>query len=118
MQTAGPPQPRARPRHGAAAERRRHWLEASDRLWQVLRSRRLRDWRFRRQHPLGPFVVDFVCVEQALVVEVERLPGDDNDEARRLFLERLGYSVLRFAARDVLGDPAAVRRAITTRLGA
>jgi very-short-patch-repair endonuclease len=115
-ETLRPTRARAGGTRGARNVRRRDRYRATDRLSELLRSRRLRDWRFRRQHPLGPFVVDFVCIEQALVVEIERSPAIDSDEARRVFLERLGYRVLRFPAGDVLRDPGAVRRAITARL--
>jgi very-short-patch-repair endonuclease len=76
----------------------------------------LRGWRFRRQHPLGPFVVDFVCIEQALVIELANVRSGEHDDGRRAFLERLGFRVLRFAESDVLGDLRAVRRAIAQRL--
>ena len=45
--------------------------DAERRLWQELRSRRLMGWRFRRQQPIGPYIVDFVCMEQHLIVEVD-----------------------------------------------
>lgn len=94
----------------------RRRAEAIDCLWTLLRSGDFRDWRFRRQHPLGPFVVDFACIEQALVIEVAAespgLPSDD----RRILLERLGYRVLRFSDGEVLGNLRAVRRAIASRL--
>jgi very-short-patch-repair endonuclease len=102
----GRPRSRVRRGHG----------EAADRLWELLRSRELREWRFRRQHPLGPFVVDFVCIEQALVIELKAERSTPRDEARGLFLERLGYRVLRLADHEVLGDLKAVRLAITRRL--
>jgi adenine-specific DNA-methyltransferase len=81
-----------------------------------LRSRRFRDWRFRRHHPLGPFVVDFVCIEQALVIEIEHGRHDERAAARRLFLERLGFRVLRFAADAVLADTSTVRQTIRAQL--
>ena len=92
--------------------------DAADRLWELLRSGAFRHWRFRRQHALGPLVVDFVCIEQALVIEVRSAPAGaaDEDDSRRAFLQRLGFRVLRFAAGEVLGDLRAVRRAIARHL--
>jgi very-short-patch-repair endonuclease len=99
---------------GQPASRRR--AEAIDCLRALLRSRDFRDWRFRRQHPLGPFVVDFVCIEQALVIEVTTASCGALPDDRRILLERLGYRVLRFSAGEVLGNLRAVRRAIAGRL--
>ena len=44
---------------------------AEDRLWSMLRNRRYRDEKFRRQHAIGPYIVDFACVDARLVVEVD-----------------------------------------------
>ncbi len=89
---------------------------ATDRLWALLKTRGLRELGFKRQHPLGPFVVEFVCLEQALVIEIERSSSEPNDATRRALIERLGYRVLRLAESEVLTDLKAVRRAITLRL--
>jgi very-short-patch-repair endonuclease len=68
-------------------------------LWQHLRGRQLEQFRFRRQRPIGKYVVDFVCLEAKLVIEldgsqhVERLAYDD---ARTVFLSEQGFRVLRF----------------------
>jgi very-short-patch-repair endonuclease len=109
---------RRRPRAGRATLARRLRADAVDCLWVLLRSAAFRNWRFHRQHPLGPFVVDFVCIEQALVIEVRSEPAGEPeaDDSRRAFLERLGFRVLKFAASEVLGDLRAVRRAIDQHL--
>src|SRR5688572_16174483 len=75
-------------------------------LWQALKSA---DVKIRRQHPCGPFVVDFYCPAARLVIEVEGIVhamGDrpQRDEARFAWLERQGYSVLRVPAAEVLKD--------------
>lgn len=103
-----------RPAPALKANRRR--IAAADSLWALLRSREFRDWRFRRQHPLGPFVVDYVCIEQALVIELAVESTVEWQEKRRQFLEQLGYRVLRFAITDVLDDLRQVRQAITRSL--
>ncbi len=100
-----------RPAGAAPANRRR--MAAADTLSSLLKSREFREWRFRRQHPLGPFVVDFVCVEQALVIELAAESTGDWQEKRRHFLEQLGYRVLWFAAADVLEDLRQVRQSIS-----
>ena len=76
-------------------------------LWQELR-RRQWGMRFRRQHPLGPDVLDFYCPEQKLCVEVDGyvhdLPGQARHEQRDTWLKEQGTRVLRFPAQEVLSD--------------
>ena len=70
-------------------------------VWNMVRARRL-GWKFRRQEPMGPFIVDFVCVERRLVVEMDGDGhGDDYDRDRDAYLQRLGFRVLRFANDDL-----------------
>jgi very-short-patch-repair endonuclease len=84
---------------------RRHPTQAEARLWSVLRSRQLGGWKFRRQHVIVGYVVDFYCAELRLVVEVdgsvhEQLRADD--EAREAHLRRAGAEVVRFSNGAVL----------------
>ncbi|MCA8898785.1 MAG: DUF559 domain-containing protein [Hyphomonas sp.] len=70
-------------------------------LWSKLRSRQLRGWKFRRQHPIGPFFADFACLEVRLIVELDGdSHGDDAQEAydakRTAFLRNEGWEVIRF----------------------
>jgi very-short-patch-repair endonuclease len=91
-----------------AHQARRH--NAEHRLSWLLRSRRLRGYRFRRQHAVGPFIVDFICVEEALIVELmgdQHVAGFPADTQRKLFLESLGFRVLRLWDSEVLSDPKA-----------
>ena len=79
-------------------------------LWRELRGRGLGP-RFRRQVPIGPFIVDFYCPQAKLVVEVDgEFHGDRmiEDRDRTLWLDAQGYRVVRFAAVDVLVDLDAV----------
>ncbi len=72
-------------------------------LWQALRGGRL-GVKFRRQHPIGPFIVDFLCVPWALVVEVDGLIHDgqvEHDHERQELLEACGYRVMRITSHDV-----------------
>jgi adenine-specific DNA-methyltransferase len=71
-------------------------------IWSILRNRQLSGYKFRRQATIGPFVVDFLCVEASLVVEVDGGQHNDAADARRTeFLEQRGYSVIRFWNNEV-----------------
>lgn len=89
------------------------------RLWYGLRNRRLQGWKFRRQVPVGPFIVDFCCDAAHLVIEVD---GDSHadrgeaDKARELVLYEHGYRVLRVSNDDVLDNLDDVCRAILNAL--
>lgn len=108
---------RARSRAFASGRpRRERGRTAADRLWELLRTRGLRALDFKRQHPLGPFVVEFICLEQALVIEIERSRSAAHAATRRVLLERLGYRVLRVTENEVFDDLKDVRRAITRKL--
>jgi very-short-patch-repair endonuclease len=84
---------------------RREQTDAERKLWSRLRDRRLCGARFRRQHPIGPFIADFCCTEAKLVIELD---GGQHalrlreDQVRTKFLESQGYAVVRFWDNDVL----------------
>ena len=81
--------------------------EAEARLWNRLRDRRLAGAKFRRQHPTGPYIVDFCCVERRLIVEVDggqHSEADSGDEGRSAYLASFGFKVLRFWNTDVLSN--------------
>ncbi len=85
-------------------------------LWQQLR-RSPAGLRFRRQHPLGPYILDFHCSSRALAVEVDggfHNFGEqaERDRARDAWLAGQGVTVMRVAAVDVLADVAAVVAAV------
>jgi very-short-patch-repair endonuclease len=86
---------------------RRNATEAERRLWSKLRRRRTAGFRFRRQRPVGPFIVDFVCLSARLVIEVDGGQHDRRrayDERRTRYLEARGFRVLRFWNNDVLAN--------------
>src|SRR5262245_41572503 len=92
---------KARHRHNVPSARllraRETWAE--DLLWEALRSRRLDGLKFRRQHPIGPFVVDFCCTEYRLAIELDGSVHADqreHDVQREAILAGAGYTVLRF----------------------
>ncbi|HWU53143.1 MAG TPA: DUF559 domain-containing protein [Tahibacter sp.] len=89
---------------------RRDATDAERRLWRHLRLRQLDGARFRRQHPLGNYVVDFVCLERKLVIEVDggQHAADARDERRDRDLQRRGFAVLRFWNTEILRDEESV----------
>ena len=88
-------------RHAAAL--RREATDAERLLWSVLRNRHLGGYKFRFQSSIGPYVVDFLCVEAMLVVEVDGSQHNEGVDAERTgFLEGRGYRVLRFWNTEVL----------------
>ena len=77
-------------------------------MWQILRARRFMDLKFRRQHVIKPYIVDFYCHEIGLVIELDGSQhGTDDaigyDTERTRFLEALGLTVVRYWNHDVLG---------------
>ena len=93
-----------------ARELRATMTDSERRLWRCLRMRQLDGYRFRRQHPVGPYIVDFACLAARLVVEVDGGQHSDSmgDRHRDAFLRARGFRVLRFWDNDVLGEPDAV----------
>ena len=92
---------------------------AEHRLWTRLRARQLDGCHFRRQSPIGGYVVDFVCRRRRLVVEVDggqHAERREADAARTAWLERRGYKVVRFWNRDVLETVEGVVEAILAEL--
>ncbi|MEX0774488.1 MAG: DUF559 domain-containing protein [Phycisphaeraceae bacterium] len=89
-------------------------------LWGLLRNRQIGGLKFRRQHPIGPFIADFCCIEVMLIVELDGLTHVGRaaeDQARTAHLESLGYQVLRVTNDDLLGSPEAVVNAIARAAG-
>ena len=95
----------------AARRLRKNMTPAEERLWSALRNKQLNGLRFRRQHPMGDFILDFYCPSCKLVVEVDgEIHGDrtDYDDARTDKLAEYGYTVLRFSNEQVMNDLARV----------
>jgi very-short-patch-repair endonuclease len=90
-------------------------------LWLLLRNRRIGGFKFRRQHPEGPYTLDFYCREAKLVVEADggehnENIGIANDLNRTNFLEKRGIHVIRFWNHDVLQQTEAVLEKIYATL--
>ncbi|WP_445367276.1 endonuclease domain-containing protein [Methylomonas sp. BW4-1] len=94
---------------------RKNQTEAERVIWQQLRNRQLLGCKFRRQQVIGPFIVDFVCLEPKLIIEVDggqHAEQQEYDQNRSQYLQRLGYRVLRFWNHEVLQNTPAVMEAI------
>ncbi len=88
-------------------------------LWEALRARRLGGLKFRRQHPINAYILDFWCPECRLVIELdgaihEQKDQKEHDEMRQRHLEAYGYTVLRFSNEEVRNNLPHVLRIIRT----
>ncbi|WP_334177484.1 endonuclease domain-containing protein [Pseudoxanthomonas sp.] len=101
-----------------ARELRRDMTLAERKLWHVLKDRQLDGFRFRRQHPVGPYIADFACLEAHLIVEVDGGQHMDaaSDRTRDAFLQGEGFHVLRFWNNEVLANLEGVQALILRRL--
>jgi len=89
--------------------------DAESLLWQHLRGRRFQDFKFRRQRPLGPYILDFVCLQAGLVIEIDggqHVQQQAYDQARTALIESQGLTVIRFWNHDVLNATPAVLETI------
>src|SRR3712207_6592959 len=106
-------------------QRARHLREqqtsAEALLWQALRNRKLARWKFRRQHSVDRFVVDLVCLDSRLVIEVDGATHSTDrevrrDEERTRALEICGYHVIRFANAEIYDNLDGVMETILAEL--
>ncbi len=96
---------------------RSHATPAERALWQTLKQRQLEGRKFRRQHSIGRYVLDFYCPDERLGIELDGSVHDDPlrrqyDAKRQAELEAFGVRVLRFENREVLQTPGVVAAAI------
>lgn len=93
--------------------------DAEKRLWLYLRGGLLGGWRFRRQHPLPPYILDFACLELCVAIEVDggQHAGSDYDQSRDAFLRERGWRVLRFWNNEVLANSEGVAASVLEALG-
>ncbi|QYJ01254.1 endonuclease domain-containing protein [Thalassovita mediterranea] len=94
---------------------------AEAKLWTRLRRRQIADCRFRRQHPVGPFVADFACVERKVIVEVDGATHSTEaewayDRKRTELLEAEGWKIVRASNVEVYGNLDGVLEAIRLAL--
>ena len=100
---------------------RKNPTDAEMRLWMCLRHRQFGDFKFRRQHPFENYVIDFVCLEAMLAVEVDGGQHADQqpaDALRTRTLTDAGFKVLRFWNNEVMQDIEAVKESIWLALQA
>lgn len=103
--------------HNKARYLRKSQTDAESLLWSRLRARQLTGIKFRRQHPIGPYVLDFYCAEAHLAVEVDGSQhlesiAINQDQARMKFLENKSIKVIRFWNHEVLENLDAVLESI------
>ena len=103
------------PREDGTTERardlRRDSSPAERKVWEFLRSRRIDDAKFRRQHPIGPYFADFACVSRKLVIEVDgehHAYQQDADARRTARMESEGWRVVRFWANHIVENPEGI----------
>ena len=99
---------------------RRNPTESEARLWSMLRDKRMPVFKFRRQHVIMPYIIDFACLERWLLIEADGSQHADNERDRRrdFNLQHMGFEVLRFWNKDVLNRSAGVFDAIYAALHA
>ncbi|SIQ19038.1 endonuclease domain-containing protein [Aquipseudomonas alcaligenes] len=100
---------------------RTQMTDAETRLWYHLRAHRFMGLKFKRQKPIGPYIVDFVCLECFLVIELDggqHMEQVDGDRERDKYLRERGYRVLRFWNHQVLGEMEAVLERIRLEVAA
>jgi very-short-patch-repair endonuclease len=91
------------------------------RLWSRLRARQLQGLKFRRQHGIGPYIVDFYCPEQSLVIEVDGESHADadqivKDKQREAYMQSLGLRVIRYINDDIMKNLGGVLEDLAERI--
>jgi len=101
-----------------AKKMRREPTDAEAGMWRLLRDRRLLQFKFRRQVPFQGFILDFVCFDRRLVIEIDgsQHAASSRDEARSLALAREGFRIARYWNNDVLLRSSAVLEDISNKL--
>jgi very-short-patch-repair endonuclease len=102
-----------------AKSMRREPTDAEAAMWRLLRDRRLARFKFRRQAPFQNFILDFVCFDKRLVIEIDGSQhlSSERDVARDAALEAENFHVVRYWNNDVLRRPTAVLEDIFAKLG-
>ena len=100
-----------------ARKLRRTMTEQEQIVWTKLRGRRFHEFKFRRQIPMGPYVADFVCLKEWLIVELDggqhnEAKSKDHDADRDLWFKNQGFRVLRFWNHEATADWEAVEEVI------
>ena len=101
-----------------ARKLRIHSTDTEKYLWKYLRGRQLEEFKFRRQHTIGKYIVDFINLERKIIIEVDGGQHLENkkDKLRDKWLEEKGYEVLRFWDNEVLTNIEGVLESIRKKL--
>ena len=105
-----------------ARELRNNMTPQEKKLWNILRKRNIRNLKFRRQYPIGDYIVDFICNEKKLIIEVDggqhnEASSIEYDSKRTEFLNSKGYVVIRFWNNEVDSNIEGVYLEILKYLG-
>ena len=102
-----------------ARDMRKAPTDAEAMLWGILRARQLDNMRFRRQHPIENYIVDFICLEEKLIIELDGSQHAENayDEKRDARLIELGFTVLRFWNDEILKNSDEMAQMILAKAG-
>ncbi|MBG0770559.1 MAG: endonuclease domain-containing protein [Anaerolineaceae bacterium] len=95
----------------AAREMRRYPTEAEALLWEALRKKQLDDFKFRRQHIIQTFIVDFYCPKKKMIIEIDgdiHITQAKYDAFREDALTQMGYTVIRFTNEQVMEQTSSV----------
>ena len=100
---------------------RSNMTPAEEELWGLLRKHKLNGLKFRRQHSIGSYIVDFYCASEKLVIEVDGSVHDTaeaiaNDKVRDEKLQHLGYKIIRIRNSEVFDTPESVLQQITAAI--
>lgn len=97
---------------------RQNQTETERMIWRFLRAGRFKEYKFRRQYPIGRYIVDFACLELRLVIEIDGSQHNENwkDAERTAFLNKFEYEVLRFWNNDVIRNIDGVLEMISLAL--
>ena len=98
-----------------ARQLRRNQTDAEKRIWKHLRSKQLNSLKFRRQQPVGPYIIDFVCFDVKLIVELDgsqHIELKEKDVERDNWLRSQGFTVLRFWNNEEMGNITGVLEVI------
>lgn len=102
-------------------ENRSNPTEAENRLWEILRGRKIAGYKFRRQHIIGSYIADFVCIPEKLIIEVDGLIHQvpeykKRDEERTKDLNQLGFNVIRFTNNEIIYQSDKIINAILSEI--
>ncbi len=83
----------------SAKKLRKTQTPREEKLWYLLRNRRFKEYKFRRQYPIGNYIVDFICLSKKIIVELDgsgHLQSKSYDQQRDVFIRSRGYKIIRF----------------------